>query len=158
MSGFVHRNDKKVVGKGMSIHYDCGAEIRWSRKPDDPESFMPPLEYSGQGFIFDENGIAIQVTVYKPHFCNADQMEVWLKNKVRIDTMKGTEEFIAPVTNDMLKDARDKEKKKLIKYALRVPCPTCEAPEKVMCVHVLNGTPVKAPHIERIKAAKRAEI
>jgi hypothetical protein len=141
----------------MSIHSDCGAEIRWPRKQDDLESFGPPLEYAGQGYIFDENGSTVQVSVYKNHICQASQMEVWLDNKARIAKLQKTSAARLPVTNEAYKLAREEAQTANRKRALTVACPTCQAAIGDMCTHVITSAVLRNPHTSRLTESMRRD-
>src|SRR5262245_28639014 len=123
----------------MSIHSDCGAEIRWPRKSDEPEAYGPPLEYAGQGYVFDENSVAIQVSVYKSHVCRADQMAEWLDNKIKVQRLLATKASKLPVTNEDYRQARQQLTERNHDMALSVGCPLCGAVAGEPCIHIVSG-------------------
>jgi hypothetical protein len=139
----------------MSIHSECGMEIRWPRKQDDPDSYGPPLEYFGQGYIFDENGSTIQVSVYKNHVCQASQMESWLENKARIAKLQKTAAAKLPITNEVYRQARNELATKNRTRALTVACPTCKAVVGEMCQHIVTNATLRNPHTARLTESMR---
>lgn len=138
----------------MAIHSDCGAEIRWPRKQEDPERFGPPLEYYGQGYIFNEDGTTIEVSVYRTHICDADQMEVWLKNKARIERLRMTDIALAPVPNELYQEARAARYEAEKEKALRYPCETCGVGVGEMCIHKRTGELIRFPHEVRRRTSE----
>jgi hypothetical protein len=71
-------------GGGVSIHKECGAQIRWAHRDDEPGRWLPPLEFAGQAYILTEDENAVLVTTYKMHQCDPDQMEAWAAYKEKL--------------------------------------------------------------------------
>lgn len=142
----------------MSTHKDCGEEIRWAKRDDDPDRFRPPLEYAGEAFIIDERGAAIQVHTYRPHNCDPDKVEAWLTYQKRLAVLRGDTEGLRELTGmEAHNAARERDRENTWEHALKKPCPRCRALVGVKC-HRLDqkfrktGEMVesKNPHPERI--------
>lgn len=117
----------------MSVHKDCGEQIRWVRRAEDPERFMPPLEYAGEGIIITggdspESALGSQVHVYKIHRCDPDTMEEWQRYCARMADLKGQ---APPETPYQMMRERDRES--AWEEAIKKPCPKCGVPKKVRC-------------------------
>lgn len=61
----------------MSEHKDCGEEIRWAKLERDHERFLPPLEFAGEFFIIDADGVGVKVMGYRRHICDPDKVRAW---------------------------------------------------------------------------------
>lgn len=140
----------------MSVHRDCGEEIKWARREDDETRWNPPLEYAGNFYIIDESGAAIQVTGYKIHYCDPDRMEAWQERCRRIAEMQGGD--MSKVETQVV--AADMRREEQWEVALKVECETCEAKVNEKChsmarTHRKNDeiVPVLNPHPRRLERA-----
>lgn len=135
----------------MSIHKECGAEITWMRRDDDPERFMPPMEYAGEGYVRDKDGAAQYHHIYRLHNCDPDAILEWRDYQQRLAAAKGEE--YTPYDA-----ARERERENLWEIALTVACRRCNRLPGEKCVS-LSQQKVKAgieeetknPHPERIE-------
>lgn len=119
----------------MSVHRDCGEEIRWAKREDDPERFVPPLEFAGHAYIIDENGIARSVTTFSSHRCNPDKVREWADYLRKLALAKDE----SPVESDNVvlweaKKQRDSEQ--AWKVAITTECSTCEARIGAKCHNI----------------------
>lgn len=133
----------------MSTHRDCGAQIRWARRTDNPNRWMPPLELAGEFYVFDEDGeTAKQKAAYVPHECDPDQMVAWAERQIKIaqahDMGTLVQKAVHPRKDDMSQDElemiavrqeadRQQRNEELWDVALKVECRTCGNGRDVMC-------------------------
>ena len=137
----------------MAIHTQCGADIEWPRREDDPERFGRPLEFAGQAYILTEEGYAIRVLTYKQHECDPDVMEAWIERCRRVDELK----VQAPPRETAYETKRLDIAEGLWRAALKVECPRCLAKKKKKCVSLAkheHGRILKRPHTERTRLAE----
>lgn len=132
-----------------SIHRECGEEIRWAYRNDDPSRFNPPLEYIGMVYIIDEQGTAIQTIGYKVHQCDPDKMRAWYKRLREIAEIQGT-----PLEDiDRYAVARDAERENRYDEAMKRKCTRCGASKGKPCTSLAKGpkfgNATKWPHPER---------
>ena len=141
----------------MSVHQDCGAEIRWARRADDPSKWMPPLQFVGQYFVFGEDDAAIRMNCYESHRCDPDAMEAWQIYKARLAELQANQPSVVQgMTNWEIR--REQQRDQTWEDALTRACPKCEAEIGVKC-HRLDqrfhktGEMVecKNPHPERLE-------
>ena len=139
----------------MSTHKECGEEIRWAHRDDDPERFRPPLEYAGQAFIIDERDVAIMVHTYKPHMCDPDKMLAWQEYQEKVAAIK--ERRSVELDEPAWKIAKERNHELTWEDALTRECPRCGVPAGEGCRSLLprykkSGEIVhtKNPHIERL--------
>jgi len=135
-----------------SVHKECGADISWARRPDDPERFLPPLEYAGELFVI-ENGTATQHHGYRVHLCDPQRIIEWKEYQEQLASAKG-EEYTPYAA------AREKELDELWAFVEGVACPTCDVSEG-KCISQsrhLKSTGevrnVRSPHQSRIDHAE----
>ena len=119
----------------MSTHKECGEQIRWAHRSDDPTRFMPPLESVGPVYIIDEAGQAISVQGYQVHNCDPDKMEAWVEYKNRIAAIQGGDAYAQMTEHDIAREQRREEHWTL---ALPFHCPTCDAKPGVKCFNRLD--------------------
>lgn len=119
----------------MSTHKECGEQIRWAQRPDDPNKWMPPLEAIGPVYIIDEAGQAIAVTGYQVHNCDPDRMQAWVEYKNRIASIQGGDAYARMTEHDI---AREQRREEYWELALKHPCPTCGVKKKVRCLNRLD--------------------
>ena len=146
----------------MSTHKDCGEEIRWAHRPDDPERFFPPLEYAGEVYIIDEGGNAIQMHGYRMHRCDPEKVEAWQEYIAKISDLKGPDSYEADINYRHAASERNREQ--LWETALTVICPSCEEPVGKRChsmsKHLIQTgelTETRWPHPSRTEAAINAK-
>lgn len=140
----------------VSVHKECGEDIRWAHRDDQPDRFRPPLEYAGQVFIIDERDVAIMVHSYRPHRCDPDKMVAWQEYQEKIAAIKERKVPDLDMSPWQIKKERDLDA--TWEAALKVPCPRCEVPAGEKCrsllkQHVKTGeiVHVKNPHTARIE-------
>jgi hypothetical protein len=117
----------------MSTHKDCGEQIRWARRLEDPTRWLPPLEYAGEGFVLStsddsEDHFASEVHVYKLHRCDPDKVLAWQEYTERMADIQGT---APPGPSYAL--ARERDRENAWEQALKKPCPRCGVAKKVKC-------------------------
>ena len=143
----------------MALHGDCGKEVRWVRRDDDPERFHPPLEFAGQSYIITEDNIAMYVTTYKRHECDPDDIKAWLELKRKQAEAKGI-----PVDEIDFREeriiARERDREETNSKAMRIKCPVCKATVSELCFNMSalkRGDKVYNlnPHPARIEEAAR---
>lgn len=146
----------------MSIHSDCGKEVRWVRRDDDPDRFHPPLEFSGQAYIIAEDNVAMYVTTYKRHECDPDDIKSWY------DLKRRQAEALGRDVNELDRReesaiAKERDRNEIWERTLKVDCPTCEVGVANRCHNMsrrkATGEIVftKNPHPSRIENAWRAD-
>ena len=136
----------------MSIHKECGEPIKWLRRPEDMDKFLPPMEYLGEVYVVEE-GAGIYRQAYKLHMCDPDKIIAWQDYQRRLAEAKG-EEFLP------MDAAREREREQIWELVRKVACPRCEAGVDEKCIS-LSTHKVKAgikeetknPHPERIEHA-----
>lgn len=146
----------------MTIHSQCGREIRWANRDDDPERFRPPLEFAGQAYIIDESNTAVYVTTYKQHECDPEDIVNWadLKRRQAIALGKPTEEIDRREEREL---AKEEQRKQDWKIALKVACPQCEVGVGKICHNMTmrkRGIKelTKNPHPRRIMDSWKADV
>lgn len=131
----------------MTIHSDCGKEIRWAQRDDDPDRFRPPLEFAGQAYIVTEDNIAVYVTTYKQHECDPDDIKRWMELKrAQAEALgKPVDELDRKEERNIAKEQQRKENWDL---ALQIDCPTCKSKKGKRCY---NLTKIKRDVVEETK-------
>jgi len=141
----------------VSIHKDCGAQVRWAHRDDEPNRWLPPLDHAGQAYIITEDDAAVLVNTYKIHQCDPDQMEAWQAYKEKlaeIQARKGAE----PVNMTTWEVRREQLREEAWLKAFKRKCPRCGAAKNVKC-HKLTQRLVNEgiteyclnPHPERLE-------
>jgi len=139
----------------MSVHKDCGREIEWPRNPENPEKFLPPLEFVDRYYILMEDGTPAFVNVYKRHECDPEEITIWMDLKRRQAQAKGISvDAINSHEERLIK--KEQNRKEDIKFAKKRVCPTCQAPIGQMCINLAKkkkGEKVhtKNPHPSRME-------
>lgn len=113
----------------VSVHRDCGEDVKWAKRSDDDTRWNPPLDYIGPVYIIDESGAAIQVNAYRTHNCDPDKMEAWLERCRRVAELKGGD--LDSLEVRAVKADMDRES--VWDVALKVACPACEVAVGVKC-------------------------
>ena len=141
----------------MSIHRDCGADIQWLRRDDDPNRFLPPVEYAGEVYIKNEDGVGVMTYAYRSHHCNPEAIIEWQDYQRRLAEAKGEE--YTPYDA-----AREREREQLWELALSVACTRCHLLPGEKCVsqakHLTNAgikEETRNPHPQRIEDAIAAK-
>ncbi len=143
----------------MSVHKDCGEDIRWVKREDEEQRWMPPLEFIGQVYIIDESGHAFMTNAYQIHNCDPDKMEAWQEYQRRIAELKGDQESIEELDGrQVYQIARERERERVWELALTRPCRTCQADIGQRCisqsVHLRRTGEIKEtlnPHPSRLE-------
>ena len=148
-----------------SVHKECGADITWARRDDDPSRFMPPLEYVGEVFLIEgvtrEDKTAVQRHAYRLHICDPDRIIEWQDYMRRLAEAKGmsVEELNSFGGASHYEAAREKESEENWNMALMVSCTRCDAPKGEKCrslatKHIKTGEIVETrnPHPVRLEA------
>lgn len=137
----------------MSTHSDCGADITWLRRDDNPEKYLPPMEYAGEVYIQDDNGAAKRVHAYRMHLCDPEAIVAWQDYKQRLAEAKG-EEFTDYAA------ARERDREEIWEIALGVACRVCHMLPGERCVSQATRLKktgkiieTKNPHPARIEDA-----
>lgn len=141
-----------------SVHKECGADIQWARRPDDPTRFLPPLEYLGEVYFLTGKGderVAQQEHGYRIHACDPDRIVEWQDYQHRLAEAKG--EVYTPYAA-----AREKENEELWNQVLHVECPRCERGVDEKCIKLTRQLiktgeiqECRNPHPARIEAFER---
>lgn len=152
----------------MSVHKECGEQIRWARNQSGTK-WLPPLEFAGEMFILTKNEegegdyTGTEVSTYRVHNCDPDKVEAWQAYKERlasIEIAKGASRVEALISDRQVARLRDIEE--AWNEVHGVPCPKsdycltdgkCCNLSKVMS----NGGEFVAtiwPHPERVEAAR----
>lgn len=145
----------------MSIHTQCGKEVRWANREDDPEKFRPPLEFVGHNYIITEDNIALYVSTYRQHECDPDEIVKWLDLKRRQAKALGH----PTVEIDRKEEwalAKEEQRKKDWKEALKVDCPQCEVKVGKKCHNMTKRKQgikeyTKNPHPRRLMDSWKAD-
>lgn len=143
----------------MSVHKDCGADIRWLKRDDDPNRFLPPMEFVGQFYAADADGVGVVQNCYRPHVCDPDVMEDWLNRMRRLAELQGDQDSVEEISGRQAWAlAREREREKTWEIALKVDCPRCLQPKTQKCIsmaqtHRKTGEMVELlnPHPERLE-------
>ena len=144
----------------MSIHRDCGKDVTWAARKDDPERFMPPLEMIAFGYVLEEDGTASQKPVFQFHTCDPDDVAEWRDRLRALATARGE----SPDDLDGLdryNAAREREREAVWLVALGVDCPRCLQPKGVKCISMAQhhrkageSVEIRNPHPERLELAE----
>jgi hypothetical protein len=142
----------------MSIHRECGAHIVWALRPDNPDRWLPPLEYAGEFLFRTEADTFIEAPGYQTHVCDPAQVVAW---KERLQRIEDESEKLVKVARRLTIqpnriDAVEQEHNRLLLYeeSMKYECPKCLVPEGVPCInlnrgHINEGEPTRYPHKER---------
>lgn len=121
-----------------SVHKECGADITWARRDDNPEKWMPPLEYIGEVYLIDGKGedrTAVQRHAYRLHICDPDRIIEWQDYMHRLAEAKGeVYDPHGPGTQFEYEAKREKEREQTWNMALKVDCPRCSQPAGQKCI------------------------
>jgi hypothetical protein len=138
----------------MSVHKDCGKEIKWAKREDVPDKYFPPLEYVGEVFIIDSSGAAVQVHGYMRHNCDPEEVLAWQDYQQRLAEVKG--EQYTPY-----EAARERDREITWEAALKVECHRCNVEKGTKCrsmqlKHQRTGEIVELrnPHPIRLQLAE----
>ena len=126
----------------MSIHKECGAQIKWAKRADDLDRYGQPLEFHGFYYIIDESGAAIEVTCYDIHVCDPEQMKKYQERLASINEIAEIKEdstLFKMSPSAAYEAAREVRRADTWKVALKVDCPTCEVKAKKKCRNLSKG-------------------
>lgn len=145
----------------MSIHKDCGRDVTWARRPDDPDRFLPPLEMTGFGYFIQDDGTAVQRPVFQMHVCDPDEVIDWTDRMRRLAEARADGQMPEVVAGrESWQAAREREREEVWEKVLPYPCDRCLQHEGSKCIsmaqaHRKTGEMVELrnPHNERLKAA-----
>lgn len=118
----------------MSTHKDCGQVVKWARRPDDPNRWMPPLEYIGEVHVVTgegENQSASVVHAYRVHHCDPDHVAAWTEYQEKLALARG-DEYVAEASPHKIRT--DQLREAAWEYALKRACPTCEQKKNEKCL------------------------
>lgn len=152
----------------MSVHKECGEQIRWARNQSGTK-WLPPLEFAGEAFILTKNEdgdgdyTGAEVSTYRVHFCDPEKVVAWQEYKEKLASIESakTTERVALVMSDRL-IAKQRDIELAWDEVHGVPCPKsdycltdgkCCNLSKVLS----NGGEFVAtiwPHPERVEAAR----
>lgn len=139
----------------MSVHRDCGENIHWMHREDDPERFMPPMEFAGQAYVI-EGGIATEVSTYRMHRCDPVKVVAWQEYIQTMAELKGPNSFESEI--NLYQAARLREREEAWAIAMTVDCDKCSAVVDEKCYsraqhHVKSGELVETtnPHPSRLE-------
>lgn len=151
----------------MSVHKECGEQIRWARNQSDTK-WIPPLEFAGEAFILtkaegSEDYIASEVSTYRVHNCDPDKVLAWQEYKAKLEALESRKRL--EVSDHYLSDreiAKQRDQELAWDEVHGVPCPRsdfCLTDGK--CCNLSkakqNGGEFVAtvwPHPERVEAAR----
>lgn len=139
----------------MSIHTDCGANIKWAKRSDDPDRFSPPLEFHGFYYIVDESGSAIEVTTYQPHICDPERMKKYQDRIAQVAKQRAPKK--SKLLSPEYEAARQVRRDDNWKIALKVECETCGAKPRSKCRSKNFGKITLNPHPARIAEGMRKD-
>lgn len=118
----------------MTIHSDCGKEIKWVHRDDDPDRWHPPLEFAGQAYVIIDE-VAVYTSIYQRHECDPDDMKKWLELKRAQAEIKGV-----PVEDIDRREeraiARKLQQDEEYAVACRVACIVCKAEKGELCFNL----------------------
>ncbi len=138
----------------MSIHKECGEEIIWVARDDEPGRYHPPLDYMGQVYVVVDDKL-IRTTGYKSHKCDPDKVEAWMAYLQRMEQVKSSQPDLLEAPG-LWAASRAKRKEEAWATALAWSCPTCEAPPGSYCINLskrFKGQNVETtnPHPARLE-------
>jgi hypothetical protein len=113
-----------------STHKECGADIIWARREDEPDRFMPPLEYAGEVFLITgktwEERTAVRQHAYRVHMCDPQAIISWQEYQRQLAEAKGI-----PIEDLSAYEAsRERSREEVWHMVLNVDCPRCHAKGK----------------------------
>jgi hypothetical protein len=140
----------------MSIHKDCGADIRWFKRDDDESRFMPPMELAGEGYIIDpEDKSGMHLVwryIYRPHMRDPAAVIEWQRYQEQLSEAKGEEVGVYEAVKTRSQDEQ-------WDVALLVACTKCHMLPGERCVsqqkHLQKTGEIintNWPHPERLEA------
>lgn len=144
----------------MSVHKECGEDIRWALRDDQSGRYNPPLEFVGHMYVIDsDTNVAKRVTVWQPHNCDPEKMLAWQEYRLRILELRARGAEIAEGLEDW-KLAQAKREEETWNEVLKYECRRCEAPIDEKCRNMGQRfrktgeiVHVKHPHTERMADA-----
>jgi len=144
----------------VSIHSDCGKEIRWVHRDDEPDRWHPPLEFDHQGYVIVDD-VVIYTNIYKRHDCDPDDIKAWLDLKRNQAMAKGIDVEDIDAKEERI-IAKEQQRDLYWAEALRVECPVCEAEVGQRCYNMSlwkKGIEehTKNPHPKRLMDSWKAD-
>lgn len=153
----------------MSIHKECGENVRWVKGGRRKERFMPPLEFVGNYtiLVLDDDGdeVGTDVACYQVHTCDPDKMLAWRERLARVKEIKDLPPILVeadrPLSN--WKIARERDQENARAAAEKRDCTTCGAIEGEFCFNLSifkrthEKVPTNMPHASRIDYTKDLE-
>jgi hypothetical protein len=141
----------------MSIHKECGEEVRWARRDDDATRWRPPLEFAGVAYILsdDEAGEprATQVQTFRHHLCDPAKVQAWQEYQERLAELR-EHEPPRPTNMSDWAIARERDRERAKRDAEKKKCPRCGAKKNKPCTSLAKGPhfgeEVRWPHAERM--------
>lgn len=135
----------------MSVHKECGKQVRWGKRSDDPDRYMQPLEFAGFYYILDESGTALEVVAYQIHQCNVDDVRAITATREALADSRNRSEKLQLTVQEEYAAARESNREDLWKQVLPFACEGCGAKKNERCTHKLSGEEIRYPHTDRIK-------
>lgn len=145
----------------MSVHNQCGEQIRWAKSPRG-DKFLPPLEFVGHHYILmdsdDEEGqkVASEVACYQIHNCDPDKMAAWQEYRDKVEALKRESAEVAERLPTNWEIARQRDQEATRARAEKEPCPKCKADVNEPCYNLAiwkrqrNKIATNMPHQERM--------
>lgn len=140
----------------MGTHKECGEDITWVRRDDQPDRWAPPLQFAGYAKILTDgpNGdkVAVEVATYKTHHCDPEKIIAWQEYKARLAAIEASSPPVVKSMTDW-EIARQRNQEEAMAFATAVACPQCHMGVDEPCVSMAKGKtlgqPVKNPHTKR---------
>lgn len=137
----------------MSVHTDCGKEVKWVHRDDEPDRWHPPLEFDHQGYVIMDD-VVVYTNVYKRHECDPDDIKAWMDLKRNQAMAKGIDVGAIDFREERAL-AKQQQRDRDWEQALKVECETCEAGINVRCYNLSKrkqgiAENTKNPHPQRL--------
>lgn len=116
----------------MSIHKECGENIKWMRRADDT-GWLPPLEYAGTVYV-EIDGKGEEHHGYRQHRCDPDKMDAWIEYLRKKGEITGDMSELDSVNVRVSANERSAEAAR--EYAQHEHCPSCDANIGKPCVNL----------------------
>jgi hypothetical protein len=124
------------------------------RNPNEPDRWMPPMEYAGEGFWIDAEMVGHGAHFYRPHVCDPAQVEAWIARLERIAQVTGDSADLDEVN---MREARNQANQESARAAAeKYECNQCGAQVGHPCISQAKGVstagkPTKWPHPRRLE-------
>lgn len=147
----------------MSIHKDCGEDIRWARRDETSGKWLPPLEHVGFAYILldmeeGDDKKAVEVPTYRVHQCDPEKMLAWREYKEKIAAIEEAAPRLVETVKSDWAIAREREREEVMLKTAAYACPRCNAPQGSPCTNLSKGKSFgkekRWPHKERMELAE----